>query len=59
MSTDYVVNVFVIESNESVAGLPIEQHSDYQWLSEAELLAAADVHIHSKWYFMNEQGYSV
>ncbi|WP_299200240.1 GDP-mannose mannosyl hydrolase [uncultured Amphritea sp.] len=59
VSTHYVVNAFVIELNESVAGLPVEQHSDYQWLSETELLAAADVHIHSKWYFMNEKGYSV
>ena len=59
VSTHYVVNAFVIELNESVSALPVEQHSDYQWLSEIELLDADDVHNHSKWYFMNEKGYSV
>ncbi|SER14881.1 colanic acid biosynthesis protein WcaH [Amphritea atlantica] len=59
VSTHYVVNAFVIELSESVSALPVEQHSDYQWLSETELLGADDVHIHSKWYFMNEKGYSV
>lgn len=59
VSTHYVVNAFVIELSESVSALPVEQHSDYQWLSEADLLNADDVHNHSKWYFMNEIGYSV
>ena len=59
VSTHYVVNAFVIELSESVSVLPVEQHSDYQWLSEIDLLGADDVHIHSKWYFMNEKGYSV
>lgn len=59
VSTHYVVNAFVIELKESVAALPVAQHSDYQWLTEGELLAAEDVHNHSKWYFMNDKGYSV
>ncbi|MEM5537882.1 NUDIX domain-containing protein, partial [Neptuniibacter pectenicola] len=59
VSTHYVVNAFVVELSESVRTLPVEQHSDYQWLSERELLNADNVHIHSKWYFMNEKGYSV
>lgn len=59
VSTHYVVNAFVVELSESVRTLPVEQHSDYQWLSEGELLSADDVHNHSKWYFMNEKGYSV
>lgn len=59
VSTHYVVNAFVIELSESVSALPVEQHSDYQWLSEPDLLNAGDVHNHSKWYFMNEKGYSV
>lgn len=59
ISTHYVVNAFVIELSEPVSALPIEQHSDYQWLSETDLLNADNVHDHTKWYFMNEKGYSV
>jgi len=59
ISTHYVVNAFVIELNESVPTLPLDQHSDYRWLSEIEILNTNDVHDHTKWYFMNEKGYSV
>ena len=59
ISTHYVVNAFVIELNESVPTLPLDQHSDYRWLSENEILNTNDVHDHTKWYFMNEKGYSV
>ncbi len=59
ISTHYVVNAFLIELNELVPTLPVEQHSDYQWLSEIDLLNADNVHNHTKWYFMNEKGYSV
>lgn len=59
VSTHYVVNAFVITLSEPVMALPVEQHSDYRWLSEDELLSADDVHNHSKWYFLNEKGYSV
>ena len=57
ISTHYVVNAFVIELTNDMNSLPQEQHSAYRWLSEAEFLSADDVHIHSKWYFMNEKGY--
>lgn len=59
ISTHYVVNAFVIELSEPLSNLPIEQHSDYRWLSENELLNTNDVHDHTQWYFMNEKGYSV
>ncbi|MDO6565297.1 GDP-mannose mannosyl hydrolase [Amphritea sp. 1_MG-2023] len=59
VSTHYIVNAFVIELSEPLSSLPVEQHSDYRWLNENELLNATDVHDHSKWYFMNEKGYSV
>ncbi|WP_292959264.1 GDP-mannose mannosyl hydrolase [Neptuniibacter sp. UBA6509] len=56
-STHYVVNAFVITLNQDITELPQEQHSDYRWLSQNELLSDKQVHEHSKWYFMNEKGY--
>lgn len=56
ISTHYVVNAFeiVIDSKEIV--LPREQHNEYVWLSEKDLLASDQVHVHSKWYFMSSKG---
>lgn len=58
ISTHYVVNAFIVQLD--VAGeelsLPLDQHDQYLWLSEAELLARDDVHLHSKWYFMDGVG---
>ncbi|GGK77442.1 GDP-mannose mannosyl hydrolase [Amphritea balenae] len=58
VSTHYVVNAFLINLGDTIRSLPEEQHSEYRWLREAELLEADDVHLHSKWYFMNGKGYS-
>ena len=66
-STHYVVNGFEVELPEPIDSglgvgenkslLPLEQHESYRWMSECDLLAASDVHIHSKWYFDKNKGY--
>lgn len=58
ISTHYVVNAFLIKLKHSMNELPHEQHSEYRWFSQNELLADESVHDHSKWYIMNEKGYS-
>lgn len=57
MSTHYVVNAFIVILNKDISELPQDQHSEYKWLSDRELLSDTQVHEHSKWYFMNEKGY--
>lgn len=59
VSTHYVVNAFELTLTAELVSLPKEQHSGYQWFNQSELLASNSVHDHSKWYFMNEKGYSV
>ena len=57
VSTHYVVHGFevVLPSNGHV--LPKIQHSDYRWLSETEFRASDDVHLHSRWYVDQTQGF--
>ena len=62
ISTHYVVNGFEIvlpalDSKFASQALPKDQHEDYRWLSETELLAAPNVHVHSKWYFNKDKGF--
>ncbi|MEY8199076.1 MAG: GDP-mannose mannosyl hydrolase [Colwellia sp.] len=62
ISTHYVVNGFevvlpALEGKLASQELPKEQHEDYRWLSETELLAAPNVHVHSKWYFNKDKGF--
>ncbi len=58
ISTHYVVNGFEIvlplSNNDS---LPKDQHESYCWLTQTELLAAENVHVHSKWYFEKDKGF--
>lgn len=59
VTTHYVVNAFSLtleQPGESI-DLPKDQHSEYRWLSVAELLADEAVHLHTKWYFQKEKGY--
>lgn len=51
VSTHYVVLGYRLRVNESELKMPLEQHNEYQWFSEADLLASQSVHKHSKWYF--------
>ncbi len=62
ISTHYVVNGFEIvlpalDLESILQTLPKEQHEDYCWLSEAELIIAPSVHDHSKWYFNKDKGF--
>jgi len=62
ISTHYVVNGFevvlpVLDTAHTSQMLPKDQHEDYRWLSETELLAAPNVHVHSKWYFETDKGF--
>ncbi len=49
-STHYIVLGYEVTLDAAVDELPFEQHGNYRWLSEAEMLADDAVHIHSKWY---------
>ena len=62
ISTHYVVNGFevvlpLLDTAHTSHVLPKDQHEDYRWLTEAELLAAPNVHDHSKWYFNKNKGF--
>ncbi|WP_144144740.1 GDP-mannose mannosyl hydrolase [Paraburkholderia sp. BCC1884] len=51
VSTHYIVLAYAITSGTTAAlGRP-DQHSDYLWLTPAELLTRADVHENTKAYF--------
>ncbi|MBP8173472.1 MAG: GDP-mannose mannosyl hydrolase [Aeromonadaceae bacterium] len=50
-STHYVVLGFEVVLPEQPHALPCAQHGEYCWFPVDELLAAPDVHVHSKWYF--------
>lgn len=51
-STHYVVLGYQLIVDELVMKLPIEQHDAYRWFDITELLAARDVHQHTKDYFI-------
>lgn len=50
VSTHYVVLAYELTIDIDKAGLPTEQHNDYNWFTKVELLARDDVHIYSKRY---------
>lgn len=62
VSTHYVVNGFEVvlpsAEKQTDSDLPDEQHDAYQWFCEDDLMASDQVHIHSKWYFDKEKGFS-
>ena len=54
-TTHYVVLAYEIEFSGELSSLPIEQHSDYRWFDENELLLNESVHKHTKWYFQKDE----
>jgi len=54
-STHYVVLTYEVKFTDTLDLLPKEQHSDYKWLSEKELLIDENVHKHTKWYFQGAE----
>ncbi len=59
VSTHYVVSGFevILPASQNNSKLPAEQHGDYRWFSEEDLMASDEVHIHSKWYFDKDKGF--
>lgn len=54
LSTHYVVLAYSLRlTNSGLLALPYKQRSEYRWARQAELLEDADVHPHTKWYFMS------
>ena len=58
VTTHYVVNAFELAMSLEHGSLPLDQHVEYCWLEVEALLSAPDVHDHTKWYFLEEKGYS-
>ncbi|WP_454442538.1 GDP-mannose mannosyl hydrolase [Vibrio bathopelagicus] len=54
-TTHYIVLAYEISMDGKLLGLPLEQHSSYQWFSEDELLNNQQTHIHTKWYFQDNK----
>lgn len=50
-STHYIVLAYELIFNGSIINLPNEQHNEYRWFKESELLNHSEVHNHTKWYF--------
>ena len=57
VSTHYVVHGFEMVLPRDSHALPKEQHSDYRWLSETEFRTSDEVHLHSRWYVDQTQGF--
>jgi colanic acid biosynthesis protein WcaH len=53
ISTHYIVLAYEVVADMSKLDLPIEQHSDFAWLSVDQILSSTDVHQYSKDYFIN------
>ena len=49
--THYVTLAYEVTSPVREASLPRDQHGEYEWLSEAELLRRPEVHANTKAYF--------
>ena len=56
ITTHYLVQGFEVLVADELS-LPLQQHYEYRWLSEVDLLADDRVHNHSKWYFQQEKGF--
>jgi colanic acid biosynthesis protein WcaH len=54
-TTHYVVLAYEVNFNGGLSSLPEEQHSDYKWFTQDELLLNEQVHEHTKWYFQSEK----
>ena len=53
--THYIVLAYELTLSEAPASLPPQQHDDYVWKLEREILASPDVHEHTKAYFTGPQ----
>jgi colanic acid biosynthesis protein WcaH len=54
VSTHYIVLAYeMLFDTAAIEELPTEQHSNYKWFSESELLESTYVHQYTKWYFQS------
>jgi colanic acid biosynthesis protein WcaH len=49
--THYILLTYEVTSLVPEASLPKDQHAEYFWLTEADILTCPEVHEHSKAYF--------
>jgi len=49
--THYITLAYEIVRALEIAGLPMDQHGEYAWMTPAELLGSAQVHENTKVYF--------
>ncbi|MGO4891645.1 GDP-mannose mannosyl hydrolase [Flavobacterium sp. W21_SRS_FM6] len=54
-TTHYIVMAFEVIFTADMSVLPLDQHRDYHWFSETELLNNDEVHIHTKWYLQSNK----
>ncbi|MGI2130667.1 GDP-mannose mannosyl hydrolase [Shewanella baltica] len=50
-STHYIALGYRLLVDDKLLNLPTEQHNQYKWMSEEQLLIDSRVHKHSRWYF--------
>jgi colanic acid biosynthesis protein WcaH len=50
-STHYIALGYRLIVDQNSLELPTEQHNQYKWMSEEQLLNDSYVHKHSRWYF--------
>jgi colanic acid biosynthesis protein WcaH len=54
-TTHYIVLAYEMFLDEDLLSLPLEQHSEYNWFTENQLLTNQEVHAHTKWYFQENR----
>ncbi|MCI0747363.1 MAG: GDP-mannose mannosyl hydrolase [Verrucomicrobia subdivision 3 bacterium] len=54
ISTHYIVLAHELNSIDLPDQLPADQHGEYRWFDTKTLLATAEIHAHTKAYFMAE-----
>ena len=55
-STHYIVLAFELNFHNNLAYLPPQQHGQYRWWGESEILDSPEVHRHTQWYMQAERG---
>ncbi|MGQ8366786.1 GDP-mannose mannosyl hydrolase [Glaciecola sp. 1036] len=51
ISTHYVVLGYVLHLDVELSSLPNEQHNQYRWFYDEEIMKSDNIHRHTKWYF--------
>lgn len=54
-STHYIVLAYELFFDRDLDSLPTEQHSNYRWFTQEELIQDMNVHKYTKWYFQKDK----